>query len=83
MTLAFNQPCTRTHEGKTETVIYIAPFRDGHESLVCLCERKNKPNAVVATGELSDLILGSRPARKAKAENTGHEQPSDTGATAL
>lgn len=82
MTLAFNQPCTRTHNGKAETVIYIAPFRDGHESLVCLRERKNKPNAIVATGELSDLILGQNRPAKPKPENAGHEQAPSVGVTA-
>ena len=83
MTFAFNQTITRTSNGKQENAVFIGYMRDGREAQVCLCDRKFKPNVIVPTGELSGLIVGAKTTRKAKAENAGHEQPSDMGATAL
>ena len=77
----FNQPITRTSNGKPENAVFIGYMRDGHEAQVCLCDRKYKPNVVVPTGELSGLIVGAKTTRKAKAENAGHEQPQSIGVT--
>lgn len=77
----FNQTITRTHDGKPESAVFIGYLRDGHEAQVCLCDRKFKPNVIVPTGELSGLIVGTKTARKAKAENAGRGQPSGMGVT--
>lgn len=63
-----NQDVTVTRNGKTESASFIGYMSNGYEAQVCMKDRPFKPNIIVPTGQIADVIFGSKPTRKPKAE---------------